>query len=148
MHSDMPDEAKREAMAECPADVVKVVLTTSMSESSVTIPEVKLVVDFCKRRDVVKSSLNGETTLSTMNASESEMNQRKGRAGRCSDGICVRLVPENFLANAHKTVQAVFTEEGAAELLLQSIAIGFRATASTTCRCPGRNRWWTPRVQG
>uniref|UniRef100_A0A663LYT5 RNA helicase n=1 Tax=Athene cunicularia TaxID=194338 RepID=A0A663LYT5_ATHCN len=74
----------------------KIVLATNIAESSVTIPDVKYVIDFCLTRTLVCDKETNYQSLRLCWASKANCNQRKGRAGRVSKGYCYRLVHKNF----------------------------------------------------
>uniref|UniRef100_A0A8C8AEG8 ATP-dependent RNA helicase TDRD9 n=1 Tax=Otus sunia TaxID=257818 RepID=A0A8C8AEG8_9STRI len=74
----------------------KIILATNIAESSVTIPDVKYVIDFCLTRTLVCDKETNYQSLRLCWASKANCNQRKGRAGRVSKGYCYRLVHKNF----------------------------------------------------
>uniref|UniRef100_A0A8D0XSV9 RNA helicase n=1 Tax=Sus scrofa TaxID=9823 RepID=A0A8D0XSV9_PIG len=74
----------------------KVILSTNIAESSVTVPDVKYVIDFCLTRTLVCDEDTNYQSLRLSWASKTSCNQRKGRAGRVSKGYCYRLVPKDF----------------------------------------------------
>ncbi|NXI95215.1 TDRD9 helicase, partial [Psophia crepitans] len=74
----------------------KVILSTNIAESSVTVPDVKYVIDFCLTRTLVCDEETNYQSLRLCWASKTNCNQRKGRAGRVSKGYCYRLVHKNF----------------------------------------------------
>ncbi|NXK11447.1 TDRD9 helicase, partial [Herpetotheres cachinnans] len=74
----------------------KVILATNIAESSVTVPDVKYVIDFCLTRTLVCDEETNYQTLRLCWASKTNCNQRKGRAGRVSKGYCYRLVHKDF----------------------------------------------------
>ncbi|NXG46955.1 TDRD9 helicase, partial [Psilopogon haemacephalus] len=74
----------------------KVILSTNIAESSVTVPDVKYVIDFCLTRTLVCDEETKYRSLRLCWASKTNCNQRKGRAGRVSQGYCYRLVYRNF----------------------------------------------------
>ncbi len=69
----------------------KIVLATSIAETSLTIPDIKVVIDagFARRARFNPSS--GMSQLITEKAAKAEADQRAGRAGRVGPGICYRL---------------------------------------------------------
>ncbi len=69
----------------------KVVLATSIAETSLTIDGVRIVVDSGFRRIPVYEPGTGLTTLATARVSRAGADQRRGRAGRTSPGIAIRL---------------------------------------------------------
>ncbi|XP_009076762.1 PREDICTED: putative ATP-dependent RNA helicase TDRD9, partial [Acanthisitta chloris] len=77
----------------------KVILATNIAESSVTVPDVKYVIDFCLVRNLVCDKETNYLSLRLGWASKVSCNQRKGRAGRVSKGYCYRLVHKFFWTN-------------------------------------------------
>ena len=69
----------------------KVVLATSIAETSLTIEGVRIVIDSGFRRIPVYEPGTGLTTLATARVSRAGADQRRGRAGRTSPGVCIRL---------------------------------------------------------
>uniref|UniRef100_A0A3P9J325 RNA helicase n=1 Tax=Oryzias latipes TaxID=8090 RepID=A0A3P9J325_ORYLA len=74
----------------------KVILSTNIAESSVTVPDVKYVIDFCLVRQMVCDPDTNYQSLRLTWAAKTNCNQRKGRAGRVSKGYCYRLVTKAF----------------------------------------------------
>uniref|UniRef100_A0A672UG37 RNA helicase n=1 Tax=Strigops habroptila TaxID=2489341 RepID=A0A672UG37_STRHB len=74
----------------------KIILCTNIAESSVTVPDVKYVIDFCLTRTLVCDEETNYQSLRLCWASKTNCNQRKGRAGRVSRGYCYRLVRKDF----------------------------------------------------
>ncbi|XP_044870123.1 ATP-dependent RNA helicase TDRD9 isoform X1 [Mauremys mutica] len=77
----------------------KIILSTNMAESSVTVPDVKYVIDFCLTRTLVCDEDTNYQSLRLCWASKTSCNQRKGRAGRVSKGYCYRLIHKDFWTN-------------------------------------------------
>uniref|UniRef100_A0A8C5U221 RNA helicase n=1 Tax=Malurus cyaneus samueli TaxID=2593467 RepID=A0A8C5U221_9PASS len=77
----------------------KVILATNIAESSVTVPDVKYVIDFCLTRTLFCDKETNYQSLRLCWASKTNCNQRKGRAGRVSKGYCYRLVHKAFWAD-------------------------------------------------
>lgn len=118
----------------------KVVLATLIAETSLTINGVKIVVDsgFCKT--MVFDPRNGLSHLETVRISMDMANQRKGRAGRVSEGVCYRLWTK---ATEHKMVDSRKPEIVGADLspvMLDIAAWG----ENDVMRLP----WLTPPPQG
>ncbi|XP_068195445.1 ATP-dependent RNA helicase TDRD9 [Antennarius striatus] len=77
----------------------KVILSTNIAESSVTVPGVKYVIDFCLARHLVCDQDTNYQSLRLTWASKTNCNQRRGRAGRVSKGYCYRLITREFWSN-------------------------------------------------
>ncbi|XP_004584571.2 ATP-dependent RNA helicase TDRD9 isoform X1 [Ochotona princeps] len=78
----------------------KVILSTNIAESSITVPDVKYVIDFCLTRTLVCDEDTNYHSLRLSWASKTSCDQRKGRAGRVSKGYCYRLVRKDFWASS------------------------------------------------
>ncbi|XP_019375443.1 PREDICTED: putative ATP-dependent RNA helicase TDRD9 [Gavialis gangeticus] len=77
----------------------KIILSTNIAESSLTVPDIKYVIDFCLTRTLVCDEGTKYQSLRLCWASQTNCNQRKGRAGRVSRGYCYRLVSKDFWIN-------------------------------------------------
>jgi ATP-dependent helicase HrpB len=82
------------AVAPAPAGRRKVVLATSIAETSLTIEGVRVVIDSGLMRVPVYEPDVGLTRLETMRVSRANADQRRGRAGRTEPGVCYRLWEE------------------------------------------------------
>ena len=72
----------------------KVIVSTNVAETSITIPGIKYVIDTGIARIPRYSPRTRTTSLPVMEISRSSADQRKGRCGRVANGICVRLYDE------------------------------------------------------
>lgn len=91
LHSSVPLKEQRAAIAPAAAGLRKVVLATNIAETSLTIEGIKVVIDSGLARQAVFDSSRGVTQLITGSISQAAAEQRKGRAGRVSEGHCIRL---------------------------------------------------------
>src|SRR3954447_18652754 len=82
------------AIAPAPSGQRKVVLATSIAETSLTIEGVRIVVDSGMARVPHYEPDIGLTRLETVRASRAAVDQRRGRAGRTEPGVCYRLWDE------------------------------------------------------
>jgi ATP-dependent helicase HrpB len=82
------------AVARAPAGRRKIVLATSIAETSLTIEGVRVVVDSGLMRVPVYEPDVGLTRLETVRVSKANADQRRGRAGRTEPGVCYRLWEE------------------------------------------------------
>ena len=81
--------AQRAALA--PAEGRKVVLATSIAETSLTLPDIRVVVDAGRARRARFDPNSGMSRLVTERVTKAEAEQRRGRAGRVAEGMCYRL---------------------------------------------------------
>ena len=82
------------AIAPAPPGRRKVVLATSIAETSLTIEGVRIVVDCGLSRVPRYEPDVGLTRLETVRVSRASADQRRGRAGRTEPGVCYRLWDE------------------------------------------------------
>jgi ATP-dependent helicase HrpB len=90
LHGNMPLAAQRAALAPL-ATGRKLVLATAIAETSLTIPDIRIVVDSGRARRARFDPASGMSRLVTERASRAEADQRAGRAGRTAPGRCYRL---------------------------------------------------------
>ncbi len=83
-----------EALASAAAHHRKVILATSIAETSLTIEGVRIVVDSGLRRFAEFDPATGMSSLVTAKVSQAAADQRRGRAGRLSAGVCYRVWSE------------------------------------------------------
>jgi ATP-dependent helicase HrpB len=91
LHGQLPLAAQRRAIAPAATAPGKVVLATSIAESSLTIEGVRLVIDSGLSRISRFDPGTGMDGLITVSASQASAEQRRGRAGRLGPGRCLRL---------------------------------------------------------
>lgn len=94
LYGAMDIRAQDQALQPAPQGRRKVVLATSIAETSITIEGVRVVVD-CGLARVPRFEGNvGVTRLETVRVSRAAADQRRGRAGRVEEGVCYRLWDE------------------------------------------------------
>lgn len=87
----LPMDQQNRAIAPSPSGCRKVVLATSIAETSLTIEGVRVVVDSGLYRTRVYDARNGQSHMETVPVSRDMADQRSGRAGRVAPGKCYRL---------------------------------------------------------
>lgn len=86
----MPFADQRAAIAPAPSGR-KLVLATAIAETSLTITDIRVVVDAGRARRARHDPASGMARLVTEPVSRAEAEQRRGRAGRVIDGVCYRM---------------------------------------------------------
>ena len=94
LYGDLSPAEQDRAIAPSPAGRRKVVLATSIAETSLTIEGVRIVIDSGFMRVPRFSPRSGMTRLETVRVSLASADQRRGRAGRLEPGVCYRLWTE------------------------------------------------------
>jgi ATP-dependent helicase HrpB len=97
LHGELPPEAQDRAVAR--ADGRKIIVSTNVAETSLTIDGVTAVIDCGLARTARFDPARGINTLLVEKISMASADQRAGRAGRTAPGVCVRLWAERENAN-------------------------------------------------
>ncbi|WP_274361364.1 ATP-dependent helicase HrpB [Paenibacillus thermotolerans] len=136
LHGGLTPEEQDRAVSPAEGGKRKVVLATSIAESSLTVEGVRIVVDSGLMRVPKFSPRTGMTRLETVPVSRASADQRRGRAGRLGPGVCYRLwtEQEETLLPAQGTPE--IAESDLAPLALQLAAWGVAD--------PGELRWLDP----
>jgi ATP-dependent helicase HrpB len=91
LHGALASDIQDRAIAPVPAPGRKIVLATSIAETSLTIEGVRVVIDCGLARVPRYEPEVGLTRLETVRVSRASADQRRGRAGRTEPGVCYRL---------------------------------------------------------
>ena len=104
----------------------KIILSTNVAESSITIDGVGAVIDSGLARVAGHSPWSGLPTLQVARISQASANQRAGRAGRTGPGRAIRLYPlEDFVRRpAHDTPEIARADLAPVALLLEAMGTG------------------------
>lgn len=130
LYGDLPGERQDFALQPAPAGRRKVVLSTAIAESSLTIEGVRVVVDAGYMRQPVFSPATGMSRLETVRVSQASADQRRGRAGRLGPGICYRLWAEAAHGGLVKFTPPEIAVADLAPLALDLAAWGARDAAA------------------
>ncbi|MFJ8189636.1 ATP-dependent RNA helicase HrpA [Streptomyces sp. NPDC096094] len=102
----------------------RIVLATNVAETSLTVPGIKYVIDPGFARISRYSHRTKVQRLPIEPISQASANQRKGRCGRTSDGICIRLYSEDDFAARPEFTDAEILRTNLASVILQMTAAG------------------------
>ncbi|KAM4878739.1 3'-5' RNA helicase YTHDC2-like isoform 2-T2 [Sylvia borin] len=101
LHSNMQTLDQKKVLKSPPPGVRKIILSTNIAETSITVNDVVFVIDSGKVKEKSFDALSCVTMLKMVWISKASAIQRKGRAGRCQPGVCFhvfsRLRFENML---------------------------------------------------
>ena len=127
----------------------RVVLATNVAETSLTVPGIKYVIDPGTARISRYSQRTKVQRLPIEPISQASANQRKGRCGRTSDGICIRLYSEEDFERRPEFTDPEILRTNLASVILQMAALDLgdmaefpfvdppesSATSRTACGC-------------
>lgn len=102
----------------------RIVLATNVAETSLTVPGIKYVIDPGTARISRYSHRTKVQRLPIERISQASANQRKGRCGRTSDGICIRLYSEDDFNARPEFTDAEILRTNLASVILQMTAAG------------------------
>ncbi|XP_070542906.1 3'-5' RNA helicase YTHDC2-like [Ptychodera flava] len=91
MHSNMQTQDQKRVFRTPPRGCRKIILSTNIAETSVTINDIVFVIDAGKVKEKSFDALTGVSMLKNNWISKASSKQRMGRAGRCRPGICFHL---------------------------------------------------------
>ncbi len=91
LHGELPQQEQEQAILPAPPGQRKIVLATSIAETSLTIEGVRVVIDAGLMRVPRFDPRSGLTRLDTIRVTQDAADQRRGRAGRLEPGSCYRL---------------------------------------------------------
>jgi ATP-dependent helicase HrpB len=95
LHGELALDQQQQALAPDPQGRRRIVLATNVAESSITLPDVRAVIDTGLAREPRFDPNSGFSRLETVNISQASADQRAGRAGRVAPGVCYRLWPQS-----------------------------------------------------
>ncbi|MEF1200152.1 helicase-related protein [Vibrio owensii] len=125
LHASVSDEERHRALTV--QKQRKVVLATNVAETSLTIPNIRVVIDSGLERRTVQR--NGRTALTLTNISKASAAQRMGRAGRVAEGACIRLFGEH--APLELVTPPELHREELVEPMLAAACCGYRLSELT-----------------
>jgi ATP-dependent helicase HrpB len=117
LYGDLTPEEQDQAVT--PSTQRKIICSTNVAESSVTIEGIEAVIDTGLARVLSHSPWSGLSRLSVEKISQSSAIQRAGRAGRTSAGIAIRLFPESdFVRRPHHLPPEILRSDLSSTMLL------------------------------
>ena len=120
----LPSNQQQRVFQPVPQGTRKVVLSTNIAETSITLPGVKYVVDTGMVKARGYNPLIGLDLLLVQPVSKAQARQRAGRAGREQPGYCYRLYTEESYAHLPETTIPEIQRCNLSNVLLQLLALG------------------------
>lgn len=119
LFGDLPFKKQQEAIMPHPQGLRKIVLATSIAETSLTIEGITTVIDSGYARVPRFDPRSGLTRLETVRVTRDAADQRAGRAARLGPGVCYRLWPEAIHHTLQPNRQPEILEADLASLVLE-----------------------------
>ncbi|OQW37562.1 MAG: ATP-dependent helicase HrpB [Nitrospira sp. SG-bin1] len=136
LHGDLPQDMQDVAIRPTAPGWRKVVLATSIAETSLTIDGIRVVIDAGRVRIPRYDPRSGLTRLETVRVTKDSAEQRRGRAGRLEPGVCYRLWTEKE--------QVMLAPRRSPEILEADLAPLMLDLAQWGARDPAELSWLTP----
>ncbi|HEX8061517.1 MAG TPA: ATP-dependent helicase HrpB, partial [Cyclobacteriaceae bacterium] len=126
LYGDLAPKQQQEALMPDGSGARKIILATSIAETSLTIEGVKIVVDCGYSRVPRYDVRSGLTRLETVRVTRDAADQRAGRAGRLGPGVCYRLWAEATQHHLQPSRKPEIEEADLAPLMLELFQWGIR----------------------
>ena len=117
----LPQDAQKKIFE--PSTTQKIIVSTNVAETSITIPNIRYVIDSGLARIPQYLPRTRTTALPVQTISKSSADQRKGRCGRMSDGICIRLYSESDYNDRPQFTEPEIKRANLASVILQMMAL-------------------------
>ena len=124
LYGRLPFAEQQRAILPCTAGKRKIVLTTNVAETSLTIEGIHVVIDSGLERRSSFDLKSGVTRLETRQIAKASATQRAGRAGRLGPGVCYRLWNEEQQDRLDEQSPAEILRSDLASLLLEAALWG------------------------
>ncbi|WP_407331409.1 ATP-dependent helicase HrpB [Enterovibrio sp. 27052020O] len=141
LYGQLSANEQQDAIAPAPNGKRKVVLATNIAETSLTIEGIRLVVDSGLERVARFNRKSGITKLETVQISRSSAIQRMGRAGRLSEGICLRLYSEETFQRMRAVPDPEIVTSDLMQLVLEVVLWGCGAQDLQWLDVPPTPHW-------
>lgn len=119
LHSTTSNENQGMVFNVPPPGVRKIVISTNLAETGVTIPDITCVIDSGKHREMRFDEKRQISRLVETWIAKSNANQRKGRAGRVQEGVCFRM----YSVSRFESVMVEHPQPEMLRLSLQDLAM-------------------------
>ncbi|CAJ0930859.1 unnamed protein product, partial [Mesorhabditis belari] len=126
LYAAMTPMQQMKAFQPAPEGYRKVIFSTNVAETSVTIPGVRIVIDSGKVKMKHFTVENRIDVLKVQSTSKAQAQQRAGRAGREAPGICYRLYPEKYFDEMPNATLPEILRSNLVEVLLELLKIGWK----------------------
>lgn len=95
LHGGLQPDRQQQVFVPAKGGYTKIILSTNVAETSITIPDCTIVIDTCKEKQSSFDPINRMPLLLEKFASRDSLKQRRGRAGRVQAGTCYKLITKS-----------------------------------------------------
>lgn len=126
LYASMPPDQQLDAFKSPPPGVRKIILSTNVAETSVTISGIRYVVDCGYFKCKMMEPTTGMEMLKATPISQAQANQRAGRAGREAPGKCFRVYTESAFEGLREASIPEIQRVSVTQVMLQLLDIGVK----------------------
>jgi ATP-dependent RNA helicase DHX29 len=119
LHSTLTSTEQKRAFKASPKGCRKIIVSTNVAETSVTLPDVVYVLDCGRVREMYRDKRTGTRKLVATWCSRASAKQRAGRAGRVQAGVCLKL----FSSGTEKRVMKPTSEPELRRIPLEEVCL-------------------------
>ena len=99
LHGGLQPNDQNKVFQAAPRGFTKIILSTNVAETSITIPDCTIVIDSCREKQSCYDPSNRMPLLVERFAARANLKQRRGRAGRVRSGACYKLISKGTYDN-------------------------------------------------
>jgi ATP-dependent RNA helicase DHX57 len=132
LHSNLSPNEQKKVFNLARSNEIKVVISTNIAEASVTIPDVTIVIDTCRVKELAYDSERQMTSLESKLCAQDALKQRRGRAGRVKQGRCFKLITLNTFNKLPLNSVPEILRIPLDRLVLQTMSMGLEEDFSST----------------
>merc|ERR1719319_1383788 len=125
LHSSIPVEEHRLIFKKAEVGQRKIILSTNIAESSITVPDIVYVIDFCLTKNIEADQDTNYPRLVMEWASKQQCVQRMGRAGRVQEGRVYRLINSSFYHQLKEEHEAELRRAPLSKVVLDTKLLDF-----------------------
>ncbi len=136
----LSQDAQQQALQPASAGGRKVILSTNIAETSLTLPGITVVIDSGREQQAFFHPASGLTQLSLQMISQASATQRQGRAGRVQAGHCYRLWGQDNQHRLARDITPQILSQDTTAVTLDALAWGTRITDMALLTQPSRGQ--------
>jgi ATP-dependent RNA helicase DHX57 len=134
LHGGLEPREQRRVFDRAQKGFTKVILSTNVAETSVTIPDCTVVIDLAREKQASYDPFNRMPLLLEKFASKASLKQRRGRAGRVREGTCYKLISRKTLKGLEEHSAPEISRVALDSVLLQLLFLGVESGSGTFMR--------------
>lgn len=124
LHGGLQPQEQNTVFISADKGFTKVIVSTNVAETSITIPDCTIVIDSAKEKQSSYDPANRMPLLLEQFASKASLKQRRGRAGRVREGSCFKLISHATFQKLHEHSEPEIRRSALEQILLSLLYLG------------------------